>query len=153
MAKPPNKDIVFEIVDEPMPPKVQSNSGTRTNWAKLLEKVKVAPGWKPRVLWTPTEQQKNYYIRLMREYLRKHCPLEKWEFESAKMQDVKGGYGIWACYRGTMTPEEYEQQQLKYKLDSERRIKEKALAKVRREQERVMKGYQDGVIRPSPTAG
>jgi len=141
--------VEWEIVYEPMPPKVSEFQGQRIDWGKRLAPVKAAPGTQPRVMRTVTMSQKDYYMRLMREYLRKKYPLEKWEFTSAKMQDVKGGYGIWACYRGMYTPAEYEKAQIKYKQDSDRRKKEAAGAKVRREAEKLKRDLS-GVIRPFP---
>ena len=144
--------IRFEIVDEPMPRKVKQWAGQRIKWETRLAPLKASPGWMPRVMVAETQSQKNYWIRQAREYLREHCPLEKWEFRGGRMEDLEGGYGIWACYRGTMTPEEYDKAQIKWKQDSDQRKREKAKAKVRKQKEEALKQFQSGVIRPFPGA-
>lgn len=110
----------WEIVFEPMPPKVREHRKSRIDWERRLAPVKAAPGAQARILRCDTNTQKDYFIRTIKKYLSKYLPSEKWELEGTKMQDSRGGYGVWATYRGTWTQKELEAKEIARKIHSDR---------------------------------
>lgn len=142
----PARPVEWEIIFEPMPIKVREYRGQRINWEKRLAPVKAAPGAQARVMRCDNESQKNYYIRTMKAYLRKEFPLEKWEFEGARMPDQRGGYGIWATYRGLHTQKELDKIEIAYQQRSEIMKKAHARKKIRD----TAREYAEGVVRPFP---
>ena len=145
----PARPVEWEVIFEPMPIKVREYRGQRINWEKRLAPVKAAPGAQARVMRCDNESQKNYYIRTMKAYLRKEFPLEKWEFEGARMPDQRGGYGIWAVYRGLLSPGELAEIEMKHAQRSE--IMRKAYA--RKQIRDTAKEYAEGIVRPFPGRG
>jgi hypothetical protein len=138
----------FEVVFEPMPPKVREYRKSRIDWETRLAPVKAAPGAQARILRCDTKTQKDYFIRTIRLYQSKYAPLEKWEFEGARMQDSRGGYGVWACYRGTYTEKEIEAREIARKIHSDRMKMVYARKKIREQ----VKAGQMPTVRPYPGA-
>lgn len=120
----------IEIVWEPRPTKVV-NQGPRRNWTKALAPLKAAPGAEARVLRVRSRSTADYHVRTMRAAMEKSDPLGKWDFHSHQMQDVEGGYGVWACYRGQMSPEQAERKIIQRKQHSDRMKKAYAKKKLR----------------------
>ena len=133
----------IEIVFEP-PPKPLVKEGKKKDWTKALSSLKAAPGAQARIMRLPSRSTVDYYVRTIRKSLEEHDPFGIWEINSHKMEDRQGGYGVWACYKGQMTPEEYDRKMMERKQHQDRMTK--AYAK-----KKLLKQLQEDplVVRPN----
>jgi hypothetical protein len=120
----------IEIVFEP-PPKAPVKEGKRKNWVKALRPLRAAPGAQARILRVPSRSTVDYYVRTIRKGLEVQDPYGLWEIHSHKIDDQQGGYGIWACYKGQMTQEDYDRKMVQRKIHQDRMKKAYAKKKLR----------------------
>jgi hypothetical protein len=118
----------------------------RTRWASVLEKVKAAPGTEPRIMRCETRSQADYHVRSIKRTLERDDPTAWWEFHTAQMGDVRGGYGVWAKYRGQLTQAQIADRNIRRKKHSER-MKKVYLKKALRDAQKL-----EVSVRPFPGA-
>jgi hypothetical protein len=119
----------IEIVFEP-PPKPLVKEGKKKDWTRALSSLKAAPGAHARIMRIDTRSTADYYVRTIRKSLEEKDPHGLWEIKSHKMEDRQGGFGVWACYKGQMTPEEYDRKMMERKQHAERMRKAYAKKKL-----------------------
>ena len=118
MAKPEPEGLEISWEDPP-PPTIVRQKAWR--WEILLRPVKAAPGTNPRIRIHETRAAANSEVRRIKARLAKVAPLEDWKFEVHELESkTHYKFGVWACYLGDMSRQEYNRRRMEFQMRSER---------------------------------